>query len=368
MNSIHPSGQPAFPVAAQAMPKTHPLMLAASVSVLFASATAIAYMFGLVGPQTRTNPAANPILSSTAVPQLMTAAQAAPGAAPLAAGLVSSTTGQGTTTVPQISSAPAGASNTDSGAVARSAAETSVPTSTSTPTSATRQTAKPVQVAPARSTNAPNGATSRAAGTASAPIVASSNTNPGYSTSDNIQRGAANPVIQAPDLTVPVPTNNYPLPAESNAPPIIAQAPVFNPAPASNTPVFNPPVASEPFPVQAQAVDPNIGTVTSIREEERRGGPTSGMGAVAGGAVGGVLANKMGSKGSGKVLATIVGAVGGGLIGNEIEKSQRKVMTYVTTVRMPDGQTRQYTYSYKPNFAVGDKFDIRNAPVPSMKG
>lgn len=82
------------------------------------------------------------------------------------------------------------------------------------------------------------------------------------------------------------------------------------------------------------------GTVTEVREQKVKG-DGSGLGMVAGGVVGGLLGNQVGS-GSSKTLATVGGAVAGGYVGNEIEKSQKKRVVYRTKVRLDNGQQREY--------------------------
>ena len=67
--------------------------------------------------------------------------------------------------------------------------------------------------------------------------------------------------------------------------------------------------------------------------------PVSGVGAVAGGVVGGLLGHQVGG-GNGKKAMTVIGAVGGGVAGHEIEKQARATTVYKVTVRMDDGSLR----------------------------
>ena len=107
------------------------------------------------------------------------------------------------------------------------------------------------------------------------------------------------------------------------------------------------------------AISPYFGTVTQIREQTTAAAQGNGVGAVIGGVVGGALGNTLG-KGSGKVGATVLGAIGGGLIGNSIEKSQRHTKSYIVSIRMDDGSSRQMTTQSAPRFGVGDKIDVRD--------
>jgi outer membrane lipoprotein SlyB len=319
MNAMHPSGLPTGNVLAASAPKTHPLILVASMAVIFASATAVASMFGLIGPSASQSSKTQANQLSSAIAPVSTAVAA--------------------TTAPEVASAPI--------LLAPSASKTiQVPASVIEPEAkepSARLTPRPV----ARPNPAPLQQVQR-------PVA--------------INQGASNPVNQSAPIS-----QSPQVIAQNQVPPIQESAPSY-PANSQNYPVNNAPViASAPTPdyrstpvqtAQAQYVDPNIGTVTSIREDQRKG-QGSGVGAMAGGAVGGALGNQM-SKGNGRIAATILGAIGGGLIGNEIEKSQRVVTTYVATVRMPDGAVRNFNFATRPALSVGDSFDVRTAPSGSQ--
>jgi outer membrane lipoprotein SlyB len=311
MNAMHPSGLPTG-----SSPKTHPLILAASMAVIFASATAVASMFGLIG--------STPPKATTLVPV--------------------------TSSIGPVSSAVA-ATASPSLATTPTAANEAVNEAAKAPIVLAPSASKAIQLPPASAD-----ASSRAIATQTRPTTT--------------RTVSANVPVQKPTASA---TPTYPVIAQNPSPPAQDNTPNY---PISTPPVQNAPViASAPLPdyraapvtqntVQAQYVDPNIGTVTSIREDQRKS-QGSGAGAIAGGAVGGILGNQMG-KGNGRAAATILGAIGGGLIGNEIEKSQRVVTTYVATVRMPDGATRNFNFSTRPSLAVGDQFDIRTAPSGSQ--
>lgn len=93
--------------------------------------------------------------------------------------------------------------------------------------------------------------------------------------------------------------------------------------------------------------------VTDVHTESRRG-EASGVGAVGGAVVGGLLGNMVGG-GNGRKLATVAGAVGGGYAGNEIEKNQKSYTVWVVQVRQSDGRTRRFERRADPGLRVGDE-------------
>ena len=92
-------------------------------------------------------------------------------------------------------------------------------------------------------------------------------------------------------------------------------------------------------PAPRTQVCANCGTIEAVTPIQRNARSGSGVGMVAGGALGAVLGNQIG-KGSGRTVATILGAVGGGIAGNAIEKNIKKETTYQVQVRMEDGSMR----------------------------
>ena len=98
-------------------------------------------------------------------------------------------------------------------------------------------------------------------------------------------------------------------------------------------------MAFAPAAVQAQPRD--HGTVISSRTVEQAQ-KASGLGAVGGAVVGGLLGNQIGS-GGGRTLATVAGAAAGGYAGNNIERSRNTKMVTETRVRMSDGSIRTFT-------------------------
>lgn len=100
----------------------------------------------------------------------------------------------------------------------------------------------------------------------------------------------------------------------------------------------------------------NCGRVESVHAVQSQADP-SGVGVVGGAVVGGLLGNQLGG-GTGKTLATIAGAVGGGYAGNEVEKHTRTASTYQVSVRMENGQLRNFPYNNQPPWHQGDRVRV----------
>lgn len=79
------------------------------------------------------------------------------------------------------------------------------------------------------------------------------------------------------------------------------------------------------------------GTVIEVREGKIEG-EQSGLGAVGGAAMGGVVGNLFGG-GKGNAIATVGGAIAGGLAGNAVEKGMTGSRAYQITVKLDDGRT-----------------------------
>ena len=82
----------------------------------------------------------------------------------------------------------------------------------------------------------------------------------------------------------------------------------------------------------------NCGVVESVTEVKRSKLP-SGLGALAGAALGGFIAKEVGGK-DGQTLATIIGLLGGMWAGNAAEKHYNGETVFTVTVRMEDGSLR----------------------------
>lgn len=125
-------------------------------------------------------------------------------------------------------------------------------------------------------------------------------------------------------------------------------------------------LAQQPY---AQARQPSgqsaycstCGTVESIVPVRHEGHGT-GIGAVGGAVVGGLLGNQFGS-GNGRLGMTALGAVGGGFAGNAVEKHLRSDTEYQVRVRMENGRLRYFTYRSAPAFQQGERVHIEHGTL-----
>lgn len=120
---------------------------------------------------------------------------------------------------------------------------------------------------------------------------------------------------------------------------------------------------SAPAPVAAIAACTECGVIESVREVEAKG-TGSGLGAVGGAVVGGLLGNQVGA-GHGKDAMTVVGAVGGAFAGNEVEKRVKTSKSYEVTVRLNDGSSRVIKEAGVPAWHTGDKVKLVNGAIQS---
>lgn len=163
-------------------------------------------------------------------------------------------------------------------------------------------------------------------------------------------------------------------PVATAAPEPAAQpAPEAKPAPAKAKSVQAPKPAAKPAPQPAPVLAqqssaqpvappcPNCGVIESFREVQQKGEGT-GLGAVGGAVLGGVLGHQIG-KGGGKDLATVAGAVAGGVAGHQVEKNVRTNVKYQITVRLEDGSSRVLTQSAVPTWRAGDPVRIENGVI-----
>ena len=126
---------------------------------------------------------------------------------------------------------------------------------------------------------------------------------------------------------------------------------------------------SKPAPVQVAAapVEPvcdACGVVESVHEIKERG-DGSGIGAVGGAVMGGLIGNQFGG-GSGKKITTVAGAVGGAFAGHQIEKEVKATKSYEITVRLDDGSTEVVNTSAASSWQTGDKVKIVNGQIRSI--
>ena len=134
---------------------------------------------------------------------------------------------------------------------------------------------------------------------------------------------------------------------EPPRPPIATNAPP--PVIAANEPV-------RPAPPPVPQICANCGVINAINVVEQKG-QGSGVGVVAGGVVGGLVGHQIG-QGRGNTAATVVGAVGGALAGNEVEKRVKATKQYNVSVRMDDGNFRNFTLDVDPGMAIGEKVKV----------
>lgn len=127
--------------------------------------------------------------------------------------------------------------------------------------------------------------------------------------------------------------------------------------------------AAQRAPVRLAAATPerksnwcgNCGNVESVQEIKHRG-EGSGVGAVGGAVLGGLLGNQVGG-GNGKKLATVAGAVGGAVVGNQVEGRMKATTTYDVKVRLDDGSHRTFHLENLNGFSNGDRIKVVNGAL-----
>jgi outer membrane lipoprotein SlyB len=145
------------------------------------------------------------------------------------------------------------------------------------------------------------------------------------------------------------PSDNAATPQASAARPAAAKAHTAPAQVASNAP--------------AQARCAECGVIESIREIDTQG-EGSGLGAVGGAVVGGVLGHQVGG-GRGQDVATVVGAVGGAVLGNQVEKKVKSTKSYEVTIRMNDGSSRVIHEANAPTWRSGDRVKVVDGVIHS---
>ncbi|CAN5213124.1 hypothetical protein BH11PSE10_BH11PSE10_16850 [soil metagenome] len=101
--------------------------------------------------------------------------------------------------------------------------------------------------------------------------------------------------------------------------------------------------------------------VVGVRSEERKG-QGSGLGAVGGALIGGLLGNQVGG-GNGKKLATVGGAVAGGMAGNEIERRNKSERVWFIQMVNRDGSSQSHQQSHDPEVRDGDVVVLRDGQI-----
>ena len=139
---------------------------------------------------------------------------------------------------------------------------------------------------------------------------------------------------------------------------VAAAMPTSAPA-AQNSPNAAPIPDSQPSPPSEQALCEGCSRVISVRTELRQA-QTSGLGAVGGAVVGGLLGNRFGG-GTGRKAMTLGGAVAGGLAGNAIEKrNAQSHRVWVVELADADGRTHRHEQASDPQLQAGDVASIRD--------
>jgi outer membrane lipoprotein SlyB len=77
-----------------------------------------------------------------------------------------------------------------------------------------------------------------------------------------------------------------------------------------------------------------------------------------------VLGHQVGN-GRGKDAATVLGAVGGAYAGHQVEKSQRKSVSYEVSVRMDDGTRQTIHLKEQPAWREGDRVRLVDGALVS---
>jgi outer membrane lipoprotein SlyB len=98
------------------------------------------------------------------------------------------------------------------------------------------------------------------------------------------------------------------------------------------------------------------GRVDSIRQLSVAKSP-SGAGALAGGAVGGLLGSQVGG-GNGQIAAAVIGALGGAYVGNRIEAGQSPDLVYEIVIRYDNGDLVTIHQPSPPPFRIGDRVRV----------
>ncbi|MFZ1179927.1 MAG: glycine zipper 2TM domain-containing protein [Herbaspirillum sp.] len=100
-----------------------------------------------------------------------------------------------------------------------------------------------------------------------------------------------------------------------------------------------------------------MGVVDSVRNVTIDKG-SSGVGTIAGGALGGIAAGSNIGKGSGALAAGIVGALVGGAAGNQIETNIANRPGLEITVRLDNGELLAITQDADELFRVGERVRV----------
>jgi outer membrane lipoprotein SlyB len=97
-----------------------------------------------------------------------------------------------------------------------------------------------------------------------------------------------------------------------------------------------------------------MGVVESVRQVTIEGSK-SGVGTIAGGAIGGVAGSNIGGGNRGSAVGTILGAVAGGIAGDAIERGTTKKQGLEITVKLDNGELRAITQEADESFRPGER-------------
>ena len=97
-----------------------------------------------------------------------------------------------------------------------------------------------------------------------------------------------------------------------------------------------------------------MGVVESVRQVTIEGSK-SGVGTIAGGAIGGVAGSNIGGGNRGSAVGTILGAVAGGVGGDAIERGTTKKQGLEITVKLDNGELRAITQEADESFRPGER-------------
>jgi len=107
-----------------------------------------------------------------------------------------------------------------------------------------------------------------------------------------------------------------------------------------------------------------LGTVDAVRSVTIQKDRSSGAGALAGGALGGVAASTIGG-GTGQVLATIGGGLLGAMAGNAVENNMGKTQGLEITVRLDNGETRVIAQAADVAISTGQRVRVISGNGPT---
>lgn len=133
-------------------------------------------------------------------------------------------------------------------------------------------------------------------------------------------------------------------------------------APASTSTGKANPLQVAAAPVKLVCND--CGVIESVREIKQRG-DGSGLGAVGGAVVGGIVGHQFGG-GDGKKITTAAGVIGGALAGHQIEKEVKATKSYEITVRLDDGSKKVVNSANVPGWQTGDKVKVVDGEIRAI--